>query len=124
MKTTVYVKMDAHDQLLLSEGVCRQLGIVSYHPSVSSGKITKKTTTIVPTIQVNLIQSLRLPPSKAAVVPVKLGDGDCLKHLVLVQNSERIEKETGLTVEDAVIAAPESGVAQIVVHNRLHSVCS
>ena len=26
--------MDAHDQLLLSEGVCRQLGIVSYHPDV------------------------------------------------------------------------------------------
>ena len=119
MKTTVYVKMDAHDQLLLSEGVCRQLGIVSYHPSVSSGKITKKTTAIVPTIRVNLIQSLRLPPSKGAVVPVKLeGDRDCLKRLVLVQNSERIERETGLTVEDAVIAAPESGVAQIVVHNR------
>ena len=50
MKTTAYVKMDAHDQLLLSESVGRQLGIVSYHPSVSSGKITKKTTAIVPTI--------------------------------------------------------------------------
>ena len=34
MRTTVYIKMDAHDQLLLPEGVCRQLGIVSYHPSV------------------------------------------------------------------------------------------
>ena len=34
MKTTIYVKMDAHDQLLLSEGVCRQLGIFSYHPQV------------------------------------------------------------------------------------------
>ena len=53
------------------------------------------------------------------MVPVKLeGDCDCLKHLVLVQNSERIERETGLAVEDAVIAAPESGVAQIVVHYR------
>lgn len=28
MQTCVYVKMDAHDQLLLSEGVCRQLGII------------------------------------------------------------------------------------------------
>ena len=26
MKTPMYVKMDAYDQLLLSEGVCRQLG--------------------------------------------------------------------------------------------------
>ena len=34
MKTTVYIKMDARDQLLLSEGVCRQLGILSYHPQV------------------------------------------------------------------------------------------
>ncbi len=32
--TPVYVKMDSPEQLLLSEGVCRQLGIVSYHPSL------------------------------------------------------------------------------------------
>ena len=32
--TPVYIKMDSSDQLLLSEGVCRQLGIISYHPSV------------------------------------------------------------------------------------------
>ena len=31
MKTPIYVKMDAREQLLLSEGVCRQLGIVTYH---------------------------------------------------------------------------------------------
>ena len=34
MKTSVYIKMDAYDQLLLSEGVCRQLGITIYHPDV------------------------------------------------------------------------------------------
>ena len=34
MRTPVYIKMDAHDQLLLSEGVCRQLGILSYHNKV------------------------------------------------------------------------------------------
>lgn len=27
--TAVYIKMDAQDQLLLSEGVCRQLGILT-----------------------------------------------------------------------------------------------
>ena len=31
MLTPVYLKMDATDSLLLSEGVCRQLGMVSYH---------------------------------------------------------------------------------------------
>ena len=34
MRTPVYIKMDAHDQLLLSEGVCRQLNIVAYHADV------------------------------------------------------------------------------------------
>ena len=34
MHTPVYVKIDAHDQLLLSEGVCRQLEIFSYHSKV------------------------------------------------------------------------------------------
>ena len=36
MCTPVYIKMDSHEQLLLSEGVCRQLGILTYHPSVES----------------------------------------------------------------------------------------
>ena len=34
LTTPVYIKMDAPTQLLLSEGVCRQLGILSYHPSI------------------------------------------------------------------------------------------
>ena len=36
MTTPIYIKMDAHDQLLLSEGVCRQLGILHYHPDVET----------------------------------------------------------------------------------------
>ena len=34
MRTAVYIKMDAHDQLLLSEGMCRQFRIITYHPDV------------------------------------------------------------------------------------------
>lgn len=34
MRTPVYIKMNARNPLLLSEGVCRQLGILSYHPEV------------------------------------------------------------------------------------------
>lgn len=33
-KTAVYIKMDVHDQLLLSEGVCHQLGIITYHQNI------------------------------------------------------------------------------------------
>ena len=36
MTTSVYIKLDAVDQLLLSEGVCRLLGIVSYHSAVET----------------------------------------------------------------------------------------
>ena len=36
LHATVYVKLVAPDQLLLSETVCHQLGIVSYHPSVKA----------------------------------------------------------------------------------------
>ena len=39
MKIPIYLKIDAAQPLLLSEGVCRQLGIVSYHPRVLSGKV-------------------------------------------------------------------------------------
>ena len=37
LRTPVYIKMDAHDQLLLTEGVCSQLGIVEYHKDVWPG---------------------------------------------------------------------------------------
>lgn len=72
--TTIYVKKDTIDQLLLSEGVCRQLGIVTYHPSLVSGNPAKqKGVAMVPCIKVSLVQSLKLPPSQSAVVPVRLG---------------------------------------------------
>ena len=32
--TLMYIKMDAKESLLLSEGVCKQLGIVTYHSQV------------------------------------------------------------------------------------------
>ena len=34
MCTPVYVEVDATEQLLLSERVCRKLGIIQYHPNV------------------------------------------------------------------------------------------
>ena len=34
----IYIKMDANEQLLLSEGVCSQLGIVEYYQNVWPGR--------------------------------------------------------------------------------------
>ena len=43
MRMPVYVKMDAREQVLLSEGVCRQLGIVTYHEAVMPGHVPGET---------------------------------------------------------------------------------
>ena len=43
MNTPVYVKMDSPEPLLLAEGVCRQLKIISYHPDVTTGNSQRRT---------------------------------------------------------------------------------
>jgi hypothetical protein len=43
MCTPVYVKFDAVEALFLSEGVCRQLGIITYHPDVWVAENAKQT---------------------------------------------------------------------------------
>ena len=42
MRTPVYVKMDSKEQVLLSEGICRHLGIVTYHEAVTPGRNRKE----------------------------------------------------------------------------------
>ena len=49
MNTPVYIKLDAPEQLLLAEGVCRQLGIITYHPLVSDGKPRRTEKSVMPT---------------------------------------------------------------------------
>ena len=58
MRTPVYIKMDAPDELLLSEGVCRQLDIVMYHKDVcphKGGEGGKGEKTIM-SVQINIVQ--------------------------------------------------------------------
>ena len=98
MRTPIYVKMDAHDQLLLSEGICRQLGIITYHTSVErwrggkGGKTPQTapkpqekapTTANVPTVRVSLVQSEYFLPHQSRMVEVKtdsarIHDGGCV----------------------------------------------
>ena len=42
LTTPVYLKMDLPDDLLLSEGVCRQLGIIQYHSEVRPVRESQK----------------------------------------------------------------------------------
>jgi len=60
--TPAYIKMDAHDQLLLSEGVCRQLEIIRYHPEVDEVNGLKKPEP--PTVCVQFVRSVLLRPTK------------------------------------------------------------
>ena len=71
MKTMVYVKMDATEQLLLGEGVCRQLGIVTYHPDVKRCLETVETSDAavqVPTVRVQLLKSVSIPPRESVLL--------------------------------------------------------
>ena len=66
MSTGIYIKMDSPGPLLLSEGVCHQLGIISYHPLVED---TACQMTVVPSVRVQLIHAMRLLPLQSAIVP-------------------------------------------------------
>ena len=113
--------MDAVDQLLLSEGVCQQLGIITYHPAIQSLKANKGAKledAIVPSIRVRLVWSVKLLPGTSAIVPAKLHgptgeSGKCL----LVEGDGNLEGETGLTVEDAIVPAPKEGIVHLVLAN-------
>ena len=120
LRTTMYVKMDALDQLLLSEGVCRPLGIVQYHPSVSARKASKQTADevpLVPSVRVSLVNSLWLPPGQSAVVPVRLDySTQEAKETLIIEGHENMWR-TGLVVENAVVTAPQDSFTCLVITN-------
>ena len=74
MKTPIYIKVDAAESLLLSKGVCRQLGIISYHLNVQDGASTKQDQSVtensctVLTVRVCLIQDIRLLPDECVTI--------------------------------------------------------
>ena len=72
IKTPIYLKMDAKEQLLLSERVCHQLGIVSYHPQVTPGDTRMEDSTgYVPTVRVQLVQTVKLGPQRNVMAQVR-----------------------------------------------------
>ena len=124
MRTPVYIKMDAPDQLLLSKGVCRQLGIITYHPDVQKWRGGRKKQppsaaiekAKVPMVRVKLVQSIQLSPHQSAVVQVQVdtcGNDDP----VYVEHDPYFEYETGLRVDDVLLQPSGEGRAQIVVAN-------
>ena len=113
---TVYVKLDASDALLLSEHVCCELNIVSYHPDVhpvpeldrkkSKGKKGKK-------VKIKLIQTVRLPAVSSAVVQVKV------KELTGTHLMLELDKSWHdiLRVSDCLLKSNDGDTAPIIVSN-------
>ena len=102
--------MDVPEQLLLSGGVCRQLGIIRYHPDVKPGNTTEKSSTVgdckVPMVRVKLGRDIRLLPNQHVMAEVTL------------QREEVDESCEPLLFEpDASLAREKIQVLQIVLPN-------
>ena len=122
MSTPVYIKMDSSTPLLLSEGVCRQLGILTYHPSISvakqedvpavasSPRVDEKTSSSdvsaqasVPMVRVSLVQAVKLLSQQTTPVKVELPVSQSVGPL-LVQSSPVLESQ-GVYLEEGLVQA-------------------
>ena len=100
--TPIYIKMDAEDQLLLSEGLCRQLEIVAYHSEVEvepTQQAPGREPAKVPVVRVRLVKSLRLLPRQSALVRVELEGCQSLRSPVLMEATQ----ETEIRLEDCLV---------------------
>ena len=120
MVTPVYIKMDAPEQLLLSEGVCRQLGILSYHPDVQvwrGGRKKVKTPphskAQVPSVRVRLLQTIQVPPSRSVVVPVR-ADSEVSCKEVLLEPIPSMESKMDATLS---LVDLSKGTAYVCISN-------
>ncbi|XP_065917442.1 uncharacterized protein [Dysidea avara] len=127
MKTPIYIKMDAPESLLLSEGMCRKLGIISYHPNVQDGGSTKQDQSItensctVPTVRVRLIHDIHLLPDECVTAQVKLeGEVDMAdEQPFLIEADHNKLREIKMKEFDVVVQVTASGVVQLSLINQL-----
>ncbi len=129
MCTPVYIKMNALDQLLLSEGVCRQLGILTYDSDVQVWRGGRRrryhwreptnplTTAKVPTVRARLVQTSRLPPRQSSVVRVRVEKGLYAKEPLLIEADSRWERTMGLEIATTLVQPDKHGQAHILITN-------
>ena len=131
MKTPVYLKIDAKEQLLLSEGVCRQLGIVRYHEQVSPGD--KQETVYVPMVRVQLVQTVKLRPNERVIAEVRLvgegvggggqefRDSTTERSMILLESDEELGMKIGARITASLVKPSADGVTQVLISNS-HSI--
>ena len=138
IRTNVYIKMDAYNQLLLSEGICRQLGIINYHPDVHLFKQKQKAgnkneekekdstcrvngkdsedDVVVPMVRVRLVQGVKLLPHQGTWIEVqKQGDSGNTKTFLVEPDPHMADM--GLLVEPTLLELKDGKPAQIVIKN-------
>ena len=122
MKTAVYIKMDATDQLLLSKGVCRQLSIIHYHPDAEiwrDGQHKKRLKPIqkepkIPRVScsVRLLKTVRLPPLHSSIAAVQTEESDACLLLEPLPSSP-----TSPFKIPALVETDPGGVAHVLISN-------
>ena len=113
--------MDAHNPLLLSEGVCHQLGIISYHPSVALQQpTTKQMFSTVPTVLMQLVHSVHLPPQQMTMVTVQVENHILARPVVMEPTRLFSESEgDGVQFGDSLMVVSEMGCARVLLANPM-----
>ena len=126
MVLPIYIKMDSEEPLLLAEGVCRQLQIVTYHPDVLQGSQTpmentepeaSTTSDEVCQSQVTLVHTLTLLPHQSANVPVQ---GNGAQGTLFLKSGL---SESDLIVEDGLLEFSQSGCSGLTITNTSDHTC-
>ena len=89
----VYIKMDAQEQLLISEGVCSQLGLVTYHREVAATHVQGlEPTELVqmPVMSVQLVSTTPVLPPSAARADIRILKDGPYPHQLLVKSDRNL----------------------------------
>jgi len=116
--TLVYIKVDAADQLLLSEGICSLLGIVEYHPEVEAwrgGCRSKRSDTQprVPTVRVTLVTSVKVLPQQKVLAPIEAVRKQSANTKCLLES----DSSGVIQAERSFVTLQSDGQAQTVLVN-------
>ena len=128
MHTAIYVKLDAFDDILLSEGVCQQLGIMEYHPPVENNKPNYVTPVEAPpstlSVRIHLVQSVRLAAHSSTLVSVKLENHD-FRGPLLLEQADELTKDgySGLEVGESLVHCDAAGLTEVLMCNPTGSTC-
>ena len=126
LRTPIYIKMDAHDQLLLAEGVCSQLGIVEYHKDVWPGtKVNMEAikahelkaidAPLLSVKQVRMSREATIPAGKAVIIPVTIEGIKSQNGPLLLEKFSDDFEGTGLEMERSLFQPTENGETTLTI---------